>query len=186
MWVSAGYRRGGRPDRPAARCRFSYSPGRGGKTLVSPASWNACTASRVCGPMRASAPTMHGFAFPLQGSISGSTRSLAKSPFKPKRESPVRLPFWKGRRRLRMWSFRGSYANPGSGTQQASSDVVPVAGLEPARDRSQGILSPRCLPFHHTGIFLYSTTRRNFRQAAARCKSGRARKKTSGRRRLFF
>ena len=40
-----------------------------------------------------------------------------------------------------MWSFRGSYANPGSGTQQASSDVVPVAGLEPARDRSQGILS---------------------------------------------
>ena len=212
MWVSAGYRRGGRPDRPAARCRFSYSPGRGGKTLVSPASWYACTASRVCGPMRASAPTMHGFAFPLQGSISGSTRSLAKSPFKPKRESPVRLPFWKGRRRLRMWSFRGSYANPGSGTQQAwkgrrrlrmwsfrgsyanpgsgtqqaSSDVVPVAGLEPARDRSQGILSPRCLPFHHTGIFLYSTTRRNFRQAAARCKSGRARKKTSGMCRLFF
>ena len=53
--------------------------------------------------------------------------------FKPKRESPVRLPFWKGRRRLRMWSFRGSYANPGSGTQQASSDVVRVTGVEPAR-----------------------------------------------------
>ena len=41
-----------------------------------------------------------------------------------------------------MWSFPGFYANRGSGTQLASSDaVVPVAGLEPARDRSQGILS---------------------------------------------
>ncbi len=110
----------------------------------------------------------------------------SKSPFKPKRESPVRLPFWKGRRTQWMWSFRGSYGNRGNGMELRSSDVVPVAGLEPARDRSQGILSPRCLPFHHTGIFLYSTTRRNFRQAAARCKSGRARKKTSGMCRLFF
>ena len=43
--------------------------------------------------------------------------------------------------------------------EQLSSDaVVPVAGLEPARDRSQGILSPRCLPFHHTGV-LSSLTR---------------------------
>ena len=33
-------------------------------------------------------------------------------------------PFWKGRRRLRMWSFPGSYANRGSGTEQASSDVA--------------------------------------------------------------
>ena len=32
-----------------------------------------------------------------------------------------------------MWSFPGAYANRGSGTQQASSDVVRVTGLEPAR-----------------------------------------------------
>ena len=33
-----------------------------------------------------------------------------------------------------MWSFPGSYANRGSGTQQASSDVVVrVTGVEPAR-----------------------------------------------------
>ena len=65
-----------------------------------------------------------------------------------------------------MWSFPGAYANRGSGTQQASSDVVPVAGLEPARDRSQGILSPRCLPFHHTGMYPYFTTPGCFRQDA--------------------
>ena len=31
--------------------------------------------------------------------------------------------------------------------------MVPVAGLEPARCCHQRILSPPCLPFHHTGIF---------------------------------
>ena len=51
-----------------------------------------------------------------------------------------------------MCSFRGSYANRGNGTELSSSDVVPVTGLEPVRDRSQGILSPWCLPFHHTGL----------------------------------
>ena len=30
--------------------------------------------------------------------------------------------------------------------------MVRVAGFEPARDCSQGILSPWCLPFHHTRI----------------------------------
>ena len=30
--------------------------------------------------------------------------------------------------------------------------LVPVAGLEPARLLQRGILSPICLPFHHTGI----------------------------------
>ena len=42
-----------------------------------------------------------------------------------------------------MWSFPGSYANRGSGTQQASSDVVvPVVGLEPSAN------NPRlCGPF---------------------------------------
>ena len=51
-----------------------------------------------------------------------------------------------------MWSLPGSYENRGSGTQQASSDVVPVTGLEPVRGCPQGILSPWCLPFHHTGV----------------------------------
>ena len=40
-----------------------------------------------------------------------------------------------------MWSFPGSCENRGSGTQQASSDVVPVTGLEPVRGCPQGILS---------------------------------------------
>ena len=31
--------------------------------------------------------------------------------------------------------------------------LVPVAGLEPARRKHQRILSPPCLPFHHTGIY---------------------------------
>ena len=31
---------------------------------------------------------------------------------------------------------------------------MPVTGLEPARPRGQGILSPLCLPFHHTGTAL--------------------------------
>ena len=42
--------------------------------------------------------------------------------------------------------------------------VVPVAGLEPARLLRRGILSPLCLPFHHTGILKYSTTDRGPRQ----------------------
>ena len=53
-----------------------------------------------------------------------------------------------------MWSFPGSYANRGSGTQQASSDVVPVVGLEPTRCRHRRILNPLRLPFHHTGTLL--------------------------------
>ena len=31
--------------------------------------------------------------------------------------------------------------------------LVPVTGLEPVRGRPQGILSPWCLPFHHTGLW---------------------------------
>ena len=30
--------------------------------------------------------------------------------------------------------------------------VVPENGLEPSRSCLQGILSPRCLPFHHSGM----------------------------------
>ena len=36
-------------------------------------------------------------------------------------------------------------------------DVVPVTGLEPVRGCPQGILSPWCLPFHHTGLRLSPT-----------------------------
>ena len=32
------------------------------------------------------------------------------------------------------------------------SNMVPRAGLEPARPFGLGILSPLCLPFHHRGI----------------------------------
>ena len=32
--------------------------------------------------------------------------------------------------------------------------LVPVTGLEPERGYPQGILSPWCLPFHHTGKYL--------------------------------
>ena len=56
---------------------------------------------------------------------------------KPKRESPVRLPFRKGRRTQRMCSFRGSYANRGNGTELSSSDVVPLTGLEPVTFRGR-------------------------------------------------
>ena len=66
---------------------------------------------------------------------------------------PERLPFRKGRRSQRIWSFRGSFANRGSGMQLASSDaVVPVVGLEPTRCRHRRILNPLRLPFHHTGL----------------------------------
>ena len=32
------------------------------------------------------------------------------------------------------------------------SGLVPLAGLEPARSCLRGILSPLCLPFHHSGV----------------------------------
>ena len=45
-----------------------------------------------------------------------------------------------------MGSFRGSYANRGNGTELSSTDVVPVAGVEPARPCGHWILSPGRLP----------------------------------------
>ena len=60
-----------------------------------------------------------------------------------------------------MCSFRGSYANRGNGTELSSSDVVPVAGLEPARCCHQGILSPLRLPFRHTGMLIKLSFFRN-------------------------
>ena len=51
-------------------------------------------------------------------------------PHKPNRRPPVRPPIWKGRRSQRIRSFRRP---GGSGVQLASSDVVRVTGLEPAR-----------------------------------------------------
>ena len=38
-----------------------------------------------------------------------------------------------------------------SGQAMLALTVVPVAGVEPARLLCRGILSPLCLPFHHTG-----------------------------------
>ncbi len=80
----------------------------------------------------------------------------------PKRESLVRLPFRKGRRSQRIRSFRRP---GGSGVQLASSDVVPVVGLEPTRCRHQRILSPSRLPFHHTGMCIeYIPNRDDFQE----------------------
>ena len=42
--------------------------------------------------------------------------------------------------------------------------LVPLTGLEPVRSCPQRILSPRCLPFHHSGGFAYFSTRRGNRQ----------------------
>ena len=77
----------------------------------------------------------------------------------PNRSPAKRVRFGKGRRTLRMCSFRGSFANRGNGTEQSSSDVVPVVGLEPTRHRWQRILSPPRLPFQHTGmrVVLYNS-----------------------------
>ena len=37
--------------------------------------------------------------------------------------------------------------------------LVPVTGLEPVRGCPQGLLSPWCLPVHHTGRCLYNVSR---------------------------
>lgn len=37
--------------------------------------------------------------------------------------------------------------------QSPVSDLVPGTGLEPVRCCQRGILSPLCLPFHHTGMW---------------------------------
>ena len=66
--------------------------------------------------------------------------------YKPNRRSQRGSPIRKGRRTQRMCSFRGSYINRGNGTELSSSDVVPVAGIEPARPCGLGILSPVRLP----------------------------------------
>lgn len=42
--------------------------------------------------------------------------------------------------------------------------MVPLTGLEPVRSCPQRILSPRCLPFHHSGGFAYFSTRQGNRQ----------------------
>ena len=49
----------------------------------------------------------------------------------PNRSPAERVRFGRGRRRLRMCSFCGTFANRGNGTEQTSSDVVTPAGLEP-------------------------------------------------------
>ena len=51
----------------------------------------------------------------------------------------------------------GKEKSPKSLDTQEISDLVPVAGLEPARCRQRWILSPLRLPFHHTGrcVFIH-------------------------------
>ena len=44
-------------------------------------------------------------------------------------------PIWKGIRSQRICSFRGAFANRGSGMELAVSDVVDRQGLEPRTDR---------------------------------------------------
>ncbi len=50
--------------------------------------------------------------------------------------------------------------------------VVPVAGVEPARLLCRGILSPLCLPFHHTGGQGYFSTEWAVRQGGIRAAGG--------------
>ena len=50
---------------------------------------------------------------------------------------PKEGPVLRGRRTRRMCSFRGTYTNRGNGTEQSSSDVVRVRGLEPRRFRTR-------------------------------------------------
>lgn len=53
--------------------------------------------------------------------------------------------FWHG-------DFLGKLASLEIFSQVAGNQLVPGAGLEPARPCGQGILNPQCLPFHHPGV----------------------------------
>ena len=56
--------------------------------------------------------------------------------------------------------FSRLFQNRGNGMELSSSDaLVPAARLERVRPRGQGILSPWCLPFHHTGKCEYTIAR---------------------------
>ena len=44
-----------------------------------------------------------------------------------------------------MWSFPGSYANRGSGTEQASSDVEQGTGVEPVRKTAKSLIDSHFL-----------------------------------------
>ena len=58
----------------------------------------------------------------------------------------------KGGRSLRIWSFRGSYGNRGSGMEQASSDVVELRGVEPLSENNlTGTSSGAVCYFHSLG-----------------------------------
>ena len=61
-------------------------------------------------------------------------------------------PFKGGKRHARRGRFEiGIASTKKQSPTRGDCFLVPVTGLEPVRDRSQGILSPWCLPFHHTG-----------------------------------
>ena len=83
----------------------------------------------------------------------------------PNRSPAKRVRFGKGRRTQRIWSFHGSYANRGNVMELSSSDVVPVAGVEPARHKPRDFKSrastnsatPACrctdkIPFISVGV----------------------------------
>lgn len=62
---------------------------------------------------------------------------------------------------------------------------MPVTGLEPVRGCPQGILSPWCLPFHHTGRCLYNVSRAGGGVKCAGKKDGGSREKGRGKRELL-
>ena len=58
--------------------------------------------------------------------------------------------------------------------------LVPVTGLEPVRGRPQGILSPWCLPFHHTGLWPALTVPPGTARCQGKAGGAQARRAASG------
>ena len=72
----------------------------------------------MCAPAHAQAPGLRDdYSNPLTGWKNHPVREKTKS--EPSEAGPI----LEGRRRLRIWSFRGTYGNRGNGMEQASSDV---------------------------------------------------------------
>ena len=70
-------------------------------------------------------------------------RSPCTDPNPQPNRSPTKwVRFGKGGRSLRIWSFRGAYANRGNGMEQASSDVVEAGGVEPPSESVSAGTSP--------------------------------------------
>ena len=72
----------------------------------------------------------------------------------PKSKSGEAVSIWKGRRKLRIWSFRGPLGNRGSGMEQLSPDALAgMAGLEPTISESKSGV----LPLHYIPMELHET-----------------------------